>query len=307
MILLCGIPSESPLALVGDALDRLGEPYRWFNQRRFGETSMRFDVDDDGISGWLEIGGEGLPLGAIDGVYTRLMDHARLPELDGRAAGSAETKRAAAVDDTLMQWAEITDARVVNRIAAMGSNMSKPYQAQLIRRYGFEVPLTLITTDATEVRAFRAEHGRIIYKSISGVRSIVQTFDDGDLDRLPSIRWCPTQFQKFVEGVDVRVHVVGERVFATEARSDATDYRYAKRQTGRAARLSAIELGDELAERCVALTEGLGLAFSGIDLKLTPDGRVFCFEVNPCPGYSYFELNSGQAISTAVAQYLAGR
>lgn len=306
MILLCGIPSESPLALVGCALDRLGAPYRWFNQRRFGETTVQFEVDARGVSGWLEIGGEGLPLDAITGVYARMMDAGRLPELRDEPPDSPRMRRAAAVDDALVQWAEISEARVVNRIAAMGSNMSKPYQAQLIRRYGFEVPLTLITTDAAEVRAFRAEHGRIVYKSISGVRSIVQTFGDDDLARLPSVRWCPTQFQKYVEGVDVRVHVVGQRVFATEARSEATDYRYAKRQTGTAARLSAVALDDDLAERCVALTEGLGLAFSGIDLKLTPDGRVFCFEVNPCPGYSYFEENSGQAISTAVAQYLAG-
>ena len=114
----------------------------------------------------------------------------------------------------------------------MGSNSSKPYQAQLIREYGFEVPPTLITNEPEQVLAFRAEHRRIVYKSISGVRSIVQTFDDDDLGRLRAIRWCPTQFQAFVEGVDVRVHVVGDEVFATECASDATDYRYAKRQVG---------------------------------------------------------------------------
>jgi hypothetical protein len=31
------------------------------------------------------------------------------------------------------------------------------------------------------------------------------------------------------------------------------------------------------------MADGLGLAFAGIDLKLTPDGEVYCFEVNPCP------------------------
>ena len=306
MILLCGIPSESPLALVGDALDQIDAPYMWFNQRHFARTEMAFEIDAKGISGWLEIDGEGVPLDAVRGVYSRLMDHSRLPELKDEADGSPAMRQCVALQDTLMRWAEICPARVVNRMAAMGSNSSKPYQAQLIRQHGLEAPPTLITTDPHAVLDFYAQHGKIIYKSISGVRSIVQTFDAKDLGRLASIRWCPTQFQQFIEGTNVRVHVVGDEVFATEVKSEAIDYRYAKQQVGQAARLSAIDLDDEVAGKCIALTKGLGLAFSGIDLKFTPDGRVYCFEVNPCPGFSYFELNSGQAISMAVARYLAG-
>lgn len=305
MILLCGIPSESPLALVGEALDRIGAPYRWFNQRHFERTEMAFELGDAGLAGWLEMAGEGIALESVRGVYSRLMDHGRLPELKDEPPDSPLTRHCNALHDTLVRWTEISSARVVNRIAAMGSNSSKPYQAQLIREHGFEIPASLITTDPHAVLAFREQHGRIIYKSISGVRSIVQTFDEKDLARLASVRWCPTQFQAYVPGTDVRVHVVGQRVFATRIESEAVDYRYAKSQVGEAARLTATELGDELSQRCVDLTHALGLAFSGIDLRLTPDGRVFCFEVNPCPGYSYFEANSGQPISMAVANHLA--
>jgi glutathione synthase/RimK-type ligase-like ATP-grasp enzyme len=67
-----------------------------------------------------------------------------------------------------------------------------------------------------------------------------------------------------------------------------------------------VELSDELAEMCVRLAEGLGLAFTGIDLKITPDNRVYCFEVNPSPAFSYYEANTGQPIARAVAEYLAG-
>jgi len=186
----------------------------------------------------------------------------------------------------------------------MGSNFSKPFQAQLIRRFGFEVPETLITNDPELVRAFRARHQKIIYKSISGVRSIVQTFNDEDMARLDNIRWCPTQFQAFVEGTNVRVHTVGQKVFATAISTNATDYRYAQRQIGDHAELREVELSDELAEMCVKLSEGLGLAFAGIDLKITPDKRVYCFEVNPSPAFSYYQANTGQPIARAVAEYL---
>jgi glutathione synthase/RimK-type ligase-like ATP-grasp enzyme len=165
----------------------------------------------------------------------------------------------------------------------------------------------LITNDPELVRAFRARHQRIIYKSISGVRSIVQTFSDEDLARLENIRWCPTQFQAFVEGTNVRVHTIGQKVFATAINTDATDYRYAERQSGDHAELREVELSDELAEMCVGLSEGLGLAFAGIDLKITPGNRVYCFEVNPSPAFSYYEGNTGQPIAKAVACYLTER
>jgi glutathione synthase/RimK-type ligase-like ATP-grasp enzyme len=305
MILLCGIPSEPPLALVIEAVQALGVPYVVFNQRHFANASMLFEIQGGHLSGWLEIDGSGYPLEHIEGVYIRLMDYQMLPEFRELPEHSEHRRYAASLHEALTRWAEITPARVVNRMAPMASNGSKPFQAQLIQPYGFAVPETLITTDPDEVKAFRARHGRIIYKSISGVRSIVQVFSDDDLDRLERVRVCPTQFQACVEGPEVRVHVVGDEVFATQVHSQAIDYRYARQQVGEAAVLEPITLSPELAERCVRLSQGLGLAFSGIDLRLSPDGLVYCFEVNPCPGYSYYEANTGQPISAAVARYLA--
>jgi glutathione synthase/RimK-type ligase-like ATP-grasp enzyme len=234
------------------------------------------------------------------------MDYRFLPELKDQPESSPQRQLCRNLLDTLNRWAEVAPARVVNRAAPMGSNFSKPFQAQLIRRFGFEVPETLITNDPELVKVFRARHQRIIYKSISGVRSIVQTFNDGDMDRLESIRWCPTQFQAFIDGTNVRVHTVGQKVFATAISTDATDYRYAHRQGGNPAELKAVELSDDLAEMCVKLSAGLGLALAGIDLKITKDNRVYCFEVNPSPAFSYYEANTGQPIALAVAGYLAG-
>ena len=307
MILLCGIPSESPLALVREALDECGTPYVMLNQRQFPIMRMSLDISDGRAGGKLQLNGDSYQLEDFTGVFSRMMDYRFLPEVKDSADNAPERQLSRNLFDTLTRWAEVTPARVVNRIAPMGSNFSKPFQAQLISRYGFEVPETLITNDPELVRAFRAKHGRVIYKSISGVRSIVQTLTDEDMDdRLDNIRWCPTQFQAFVEGTNVRVHTVGDKVFATAISTEATDYRYAQRQSGDHAELREVDLSDELAEMCVKLAEGLGLAFAGIDLKVTPENRVYCFEVNPSPAFSYYESNTGQPISKAVAQYLAG-
>ena len=133
----------------------------------------------------------------------------------------------------------------------------------------------------------------------------MQVLEDEDEARLERIRWCPTQFQAFVEGTNLRVHTIGDEVFATAVRTEATDYRYASRQAGEPAALREVVLSDEVTEQCLQLSRSLGLEFAGIDLKVTPDDAVYCFEVNPSPAFSYYEGNAGQPISAAVARRLA--
>lgn len=306
MILLAGIPTETPMALVRRELDGLGAPYLVFHQREFDTAEIDFEIAGGSLSGRLRLGDREVSLQDVHAVYNRLMDDQDLPEVRDEPSGSPRRLRCRAVHDTLVRWCEIAPGRIVNRTAPMGSNGSKPYQAQLIREQGFLVPETLVTNDPELVLAFRARHGRIVYKSMSAVRSIVQTLEEGDLERLLLIRWCPTQFQQFVSGTNVRVHVVGSELFATAARTEATDYRYASRQVGEAADLEAVRLADDLAERCIALARVLGLDFAGVDLKITPEGDIYCFEVNPSPAFSYYEESSGQPIARAVARYLAG-
>jgi glutathione synthase/RimK-type ligase-like ATP-grasp enzyme len=304
MILLAGIPSESPLAFLVDALEQMDIDYRVFNQRQCADCAIDLCIGAGGVSGELHLHGETFDLRGITGIYFRLMDDRLLPELQDQPEGSPARRHARAFHDTLYRWLEIAEARVVNRSDPQGSNSSKPYQAQLIAGFGLRVPDTLITNDPLAVRAFQRLHGSIIYKSMSGARSIVKSLDDDDMARLDDIRWCPVQFQELVPGFDVRVHVVHRDVFATQIISDAVDYRYA-RQSGGTTSLRATVLSDELNSRCIALTAGLGLAFAGIDLRIGPDGQATCFEVNPSPGYSYYQANTDQPIAASLARYLS--
>ena len=306
MILLCGIPSETPIVLVREQLERLAAHVVVFNQRNFDDTELEVEIAAGRVTGSLRVGGRGFALEDFGGVYVRVMDEQRLPELRGESRRSVARQRARSVHTALSQWIEIAPARVVNRARPQGSNVSKPYQAQLIQRQGFAIPETLVTNEPDLVRDFLSRHGRVVYKSISGTRSIVQLLAPADLARLDQIRWCPVQFQAYVPGTDVRVHVIGDDVFATAIHSDATDYRYAFRQELDAVRLEAIELPDELAERCVTLARVLQLPFAGIDLRLGPDGKATCFEVNPSPAFTFYELSTGQPIARALARYLLG-
>jgi glutathione synthase/RimK-type ligase-like ATP-grasp enzyme len=135
------------------------------------------------------------------------------------------------------------------------------------------------------------------------VRSIVRRLNEADLSRLDAVRHCPTQFQEWVDGVDIRVHVVGNEIFATELVSDACDYRYAGR-SGDSVTARAIDVPPDIASACIGLAKDAGLLVAGIDLRRTADDRYFCFEMNPSPGFLFYERATGQPISEAVAKLL---
>ncbi|TCK21464.1 glutathione synthase [Pseudonocardia endophytica] len=306
MILVCGIPSETSLARVIEALCRRELPHVVVNQRQVRDLALELRTGSSGLGGRLTGPGFGVDLDDVGGVYLRFMDDRRLPELVGEPEDSPARRSSRVLHDHIGHWAEHAEARVVNRYGAMGSNFSKPFQSQLLREAGFHVPATLITNDPDRVDAFADEHGRLVYKSISGERSIVAALDRSDRERLERIRWCPVQFQAFVDGPNVRVHTVGDEVYATIVDTDAVDYRYASQQAGQPARFSPFTLPDDVAERCVRFAASLGLEVAGLDLKFPSDGRVVCLEVNPSPVFSYFEANTGQPIADAVARLLTG-
>ncbi len=299
LTLVLGLASEPPVAAVTRELERLGAEYILLDQRRLVTGGVAVWWSEGRWAGAATVDGTSVPLADVTAVYTRLTTWAELPEV---AAEPALLPHARDLHVALESWLETTDARVVNRTSANDSNNSKPYQALLIREY-FEVPTTLVTTDPAAALSFRQEFGEVIYKSISGERSIVTAFTDADLDRLPLLVNGPVQFQEHVRGVDVRVHVVGPEVFAAAVQSDSVDYRY----DGSGGRMSPVELPDTIAERCRALTRRLGLELSGIDFRLTDDGRFVCFEVNPSPVYTVYEEATGQPIAAALARHLSFR
>jgi RimK-like ATP-grasp domain len=304
VILLWGLPDDGPLHAVHAVLRARREPFGLLDQHRIGGTGIDL-VAGAAVHGTLRLDDMSMALEAIDAVYVRPYDIRQVPAMREAGPSSMLWHHGLALEDALRSWVEIAPARIVNRPSAMASNGSKPYQAALIQAAGLDVPDTLVTTDPLAALAFRDRHGTIIYKSSSSVRSIVSRLDEERLDRLANIGNCPTQFQQYIAGTDFRVHVVGDRVFAAEIRSDADDYRYAGR-TGQATEIRACALELALRQRCRGLAAALELPVCGIDLRHAPDGRWYCFEINPSPGFTYYQAATGQKIAEAIADLLVG-
>lgn len=300
MILLWGIERDEPLARVKRALEEDEAPAFFLDQQRVLDTQVKLAVNGR-VTGRIRAGGAEIELEAITGCYFRPYDVRRMHSVESSGRGSPALSHALQIESAMSAWAEVTPALVLNRPSAMASNNSKPYQASLIRKSGLRIPETLITTDPEAVRRFQRKHGALIYKSISGVRSIVKRLDcDADW-RLADVGNCPTQFQQYIEGTEYRAHVVGREVFACEVVSNAVDYRYPDTE---APRISACILPDCVNERCLAVSEMLGLPLCGIDLRQTPDGEWYCFEANPSPGFTFYEDSAGLPIAEAIADLL---
>jgi len=301
MILIWGVPRDPPIAAVAQALADLGQPVFFFDQHDACLAEMDMSVDRE-VSGVLRLPTGDVDLAKITGAYIRPYESSRL--LPVAEAPLSLQAHVAAVDEALLCWSEITPALVVNRPAAMASNHSKPYQSMLIKAQGFDIPETLVTTDREALEAFWEEHQQIVYKSISGVRSIVTCLTPSHRKRFDDLSHCPTQFQRWISGSDFRVHVVGNDIFACKVTSTATDYRYPCGEE-EIPEIQPFELPADLADRCRRLVASMSLVLAGIDLRRTPDGQWFCFEVNPSPGFTYYEQATGQPIADAIACLLA--
>ncbi len=302
MILIFGIPSEPPIELLKNELDGRNYPYLMLNQRRIKDIQIELSPHASGVDGILTYGGLSYNISTFSGLYIRSMDNAKLPELQGSTDNDL-LEHARRVTKMIWEWSDVALAKVVNSRKSMASNGSKPYQGQLIKKAGLQIPPTLISNDTTEVRAFHQRYGKVIYKSASGVRSIVRELDINDADRLRKIANCPTQFQAYIDGTDWRVHVIDETVIATKIQSNGVDYRYAHKE-GKSTNLSAGEIPADIRQKCIDLNRMIGLHFGGIDLRIDRSGQVYCFEVNPSPAYSYYQNSTGQNIARHLADFL---
>lgn len=300
MILVWGIPGDGPTAAVRQELERRGVPYLFLDQFAVLESELALAVGC-GVVGELRT-----PVGAVDlagvaAVYLRPYESERVLRAAGRCGGPARA-RASCFDEAFLLWCELTEALVVNRPSAMTSNHSKPWQSTLIAAAGFAVPETLLTNEPAQAAAFRDRWGEVVCKSLSGIRSSVAILDDERLARMAGTA-CPVQLQRRIPGIDIRVHVIGDNVFACEIQTEAADYRYPQ-TPDQQPRFTPCDLPEEVRLRCLDLVRRLGLVVGGIDLRWDGDGSWVCFEVNPSPAFAFYEAETGQPIASVLADLL---
>jgi glutathione synthase/RimK-type ligase-like ATP-grasp enzyme len=187
----------------------------------------------------------------------------------------------------------------------------KTLQLAAAPRAGLRLPETLVTSDPAAARAFLARfaEGAVVHKAVHATPAdgrLTRRVGPEELANLEALRLAPVILQERVPGVDVRVTVVGERLFAAEidarATSAADDYR------GREAecRIEPCQLPPEVEGPLRALVRELGLRYAAADLRRRDDGAWFFLELNPAGQWGFVEDRTGQPITEALAALLAG-
>ena len=177
--------------------------------------------------------------------------------------------------------------RVINRPTAGMHNYSKMWQQCDIGSSSLKmVPSEVFVNQSVKLST------PSIIKSISSERSVCQSLIQGRLNE-------PTLVQPDLGRGNIRVHCVNEHVFAQRIICDALDYRYADHKTW-----ETVCLPTSIQQACCEATQLAGLTVSGIDL-IESQGDFYILEVNPSPGYTYFESHMrNPEISDAITAYL---
>lgn len=320
MILVVTCRADQTAELVIEKLQRRGAPVRRFDPADFpsrASLSQSFTPSTPGAM-HLHVDGSAIDLHRLRCVWFRRPGeptlHAEVQDPDLRSYLGAECGQR--LEDV---WSSLTCPCVPAIPAVIARAGLKATQLGLARQHGFEVPATLFTNDPQAALAFHREHeGRIVSKlcgSAFNDRFIqrwvryTEAVSARDLSTFASLRFGPVILQAMVlKRIELRVTVVGDRVFAAEihsqqrARTRMDWRRYDLKRTPHRAHA----LPEELARCCVALTRRLGLHYGAIDLVLTPDGRYVFLEINPNGQFHWIEHLTGLQISDAVADLLIG-
>jgi glutathione synthase/RimK-type ligase-like ATP-grasp enzyme len=187
----------------------------------------------------------------------------------------------------------------------------KASQLRIASEVGLRVPRTLMTSDPDRAREFIASVGvgRTIFKTFAATPTVwreTRIVRETELATLDAVRVAPVIFQEYVEAdADLRVTVVGERVFAMAIHAGQTDYPVDFRMSLGQARTEVAELPAAVTAAIHRLMDRLGLAYGAIDLRRTPEGEHVFLEINTAGEFLFVEERTGLPIAAAVADWLS--
>lgn len=318
MIVILTAPSDPHADHVVQKLrDRGVVPVR-FNPAQFpteAQLSLAYTATGQ-VRSILRTGREIVDLSRVSAVWYRRPDPPAAHEeiADARLRGYVEGECRGFIHDVwhALRCLWVPAPPAVDQVAHL-----KAAQLEMAGRLGFELPPTLITTSPADFLAFHREHnGNVVSKLAGGAffQSLSTTFtrytevvSRRDVGYVHTLRYCPAIFQAYVpKRIELRITVVGRRVFAAEIHSQASNRtrhdwrRYDMPETPHMPH----ELPPEVELRCLQLVERLGLSYGAIDMVVTPDGRYVFLEINPNGQYLWIEEETGLPISDAICDLL---
>ncbi len=309
MILVVSYPEEEHTALVTGHLARAGRevvqidlsdfPAKCGLQARWSnDCEPKFVIEQQGRS---------VDLSAAKAVWWRRV---RPFEVDPSIA--KEQHRAFIFSETSQAIHGVLDSlrcAWINPREADAAAHHKPYQWSVAHQLGLALPRTLVTTQVQAAREFVQSigTGKVVFKAfLASIQEWRETrlVEQEDLDRLELVRYAPVIFQEYIVGVDLRITMIGDAIFAAEIDARNTSYPVDMRMVVGEGTVKAVTLPTPVQTRLRKLMRRLNLVYGAIDMRRTDEGEYVFLEVNPAGQWLFVEQRTEQPIAKALADKL---
>jgi hypothetical protein len=292
-------------------IQRRGLPYVRLNTEALPQARVRMGIES--ATDWtIETAAHRIDGASVTAGYFR---RPGTPNPDPAILDSAERSYSAS------EWAALLKGlylrlgpKWLNAPSAIALAEDKPHQLILARSLGFSVPEVVITNDPPGFEDFVARHQAV-------AKPLKHALLDGETEKViftsrlekaaardpRAIAAAPMILQReIMKRVDIRVTVVGERVFASAIHSQGAPDSEVDWRRGDGPRLphEAVELPAAISLRCAELVNSLGLGFGAIDLIHDSDGVYWFLEINPNGQWAWLETRTGQPIAAAIVDAL---
>jgi len=214
--------------------------------------------------------------------------------------------------EVLKYLEDIFKMKTLQTSEAISNAYSKIRTSILLRANGLRTPKTIYVNRLKNVDA--------VLKKLSKDQKFVIKLDKGSkgkqvsivtgiaetksvLDTLDSMNQ-QLIIQEYIDsnGTDIRAIVVGDEVVAAYKRKSSRNELRANISTGGEGR--KVTLTDDEKAFCVQCAKAVGLEFAGVDFIQSKDGKIYCIEVNHCPGMNVQKFTRNNIMDEVVSHAL---
>lgn len=298
MILIIGSKEEAHSKHVYDALLSKGFEAEYFDSRKYPDD-IALGFAPNSKDGFIKIDSKIIPLKDIQGVYWRwFYGYNSVNIEDSYTAKIVLRERISALNSLFMSL----ECNWVNSLKAIELHRTKIHQLDIMAKNGIRIPKTLVTNDADALVEFWENNGRnVIFKPVLG-GAYTKKLTEKDLakDKLETLKTCPVQLQECIDGVDIRVYAIGDKIFPAEIQAKTIDFRADDNPNH-----MPVQLPGNIENDCKKVLDILELAYSGIDIRKSNEGEYVFIEANPAPMFIYFEKVTKYPITESLIELLA--
>ncbi|EFL43094.1 ATP-grasp ribosomal peptide maturase [Streptomyces griseoflavus] len=272
-----------------------------------GGVSLSGEYVHGRFRGHLSTGGRLVSLGGLRSVWVRR---------PGTPAGHAAQPSAWLTEEAsqaLYGMLRGCDARWMNHPDAARQARHKPWQLRLAQRCGLPVPATVITTFPRAAREFAERFPDLVVKPVSGAhpqdppRAVPTSRVAPDTD-FSAVAFGPTLLQRRIaKRADIRLTVVGERLLAARKATapDADPKEVDVRFAAPGSPWEPAGVPPRIADAVRTYLRRAELAYGAFDFAEDSDGTWWFLECNQSGQFGFVEVETGQPIARAIAEWLS--